>query len=82
MENNEEYVTISLQGYTKQSGLNRGRSPRYVGAKRLPEPTVTDQREVGPRTSLRLVEAYSLLFSNMLQRECLFPVYRLAFDVP
>ena len=46
------------------------------------EPTVTDQREVGPRTSLRLVEAYSLLFSNMLQRKCLFPVYRLAVDAP
>ena len=29
MENNEEYVTTSLQGYTKRSGLNRGRSPRY-----------------------------------------------------
>ena len=44
------------------------------------EPTVTDQREVGPRTSLRLVEAYSLLFSNMLQRKCLFSVYRLEED--
>ena len=36
MENYKEYVTTSLQGYTKRSGLNRGRSPRYVGAKRLP----------------------------------------------
>ena len=35
---------------------------------------------VGPRTSLRLVVAYSLLFSNMLQRKCLFSVYRLAVD--
>ena len=36
MENYKEYVTTSLQGYTKQSGLNRGRSPRYVGTNRLP----------------------------------------------
>ena len=32
----KEHITISLEGSTKRSGLNRGRSPRYVGAKRLP----------------------------------------------
>ena len=32
----KEHITISLEGCTKRSGLNRGRSPRYVGAKRLP----------------------------------------------
>ena len=46
MENYEEYVTTSLQGYTKRSGLNRGRSPRYSVLNGCLEPTVTDQREV------------------------------------
>ena len=33
----KEHITISLEGCTKRSGLNRGRSPRYVGVQRLPE---------------------------------------------
>ena len=32
----KEHITISLEGCTKRSGLNRGRSPRYVGVQRLP----------------------------------------------
>ena len=36
-ENNKEYVTTSLEGYTERSDRNRGRSPRYVGARWLPE---------------------------------------------
>ena len=32
----KEHITISLEGSTKRSGLNRGRSPRYVGVQRLP----------------------------------------------
>ena len=42
MENNEEYVTISLQGYTKQSGLNRGRSPRYITSPQMARYCLTD----------------------------------------
>ena len=34
--NNKDYVTTSLEGCTKRSGRNRGRSPRHVDAKRLP----------------------------------------------
>ena len=33
----KEHITISLEGCTKRSGRNRGRSPRYVGVQRLPE---------------------------------------------
>ena len=36
------------------------------------EPTVTDQREVGPRTNLRLVVTYSLLFYYATEGELIF----------
>ena len=76
MENNEEYVTISLQGYTKQSGLNRGRSPRYSVLNDCLEGSTS------PLVKNMLRSDWRLVFNCFAKPEKgLFPVYRLEEDV-